>query len=163
MGREGNFSIYTKDIIFLRKSMSLSQHNGGPDRCPRCGGTVCITRWQHEGSCINCGWWYYGGNGWHPPASLKQMIPLDYQDDDFPFPPILPTWINDTPIFSHLATLIDRCDTNNGCEHCISRKQCRLIWDEACRLASIKSFGIHDLRVFSTKFDRLPKNHAKAT
>jgi hypothetical protein len=139
----------------------LPQQNGVPDICRRCGGQVVATHWKSEGSCLQCGCWYYGNGNGHRQALL---IPSQFSGELAQHPPVESQVVksSDGSPFSSLARLLDRCaSSNGGCAHCKARRRCLSLWNQASEIASTGEFGVHQLRVFAVKFEKIRGNHAE--
>jgi hypothetical protein len=136
--------------------------NNGPDICFRCGGNMLAQRWKGEGSCLQCGYyWYYGnGHGRHFSALLIQTTPYSIKTEQKAeqgisqeIPPVeeLPSSY-DTPIFKDFSQFFERCAASNGgCEHCRAERKCRALYDRGSRIASQGRFNLHYYRTFSQK------------
>lgn len=143
-------------------SASFVRRNGGPDVCLRCGGNIIKQKWRGEGSCLQCGCWYYG-NGHHSPVALMNTLPMTgwgnnaYLPELFPAPD-LPSWVNDSPIFNSLVLHFDRCAASNGgCSCCIVQHLCQALFEEACDIAEMQRFSLTHFRLFVTRLQKLSK------
>lgn len=150
--------------------------NNGPDICPRCGGVMLMARWPGEGSCLQCGYWYYGnghngnghnGNGAHHfPTLLAQTTPYliktEHQAEggiSQEIPPVeeLPSPY-DTPTFKAFIQFLRDCAASNGgCEHCQVKRKCRALYDQGALLEGQGHFNLSNYRSFTRKVQNLQK------
>lgn len=116
---------------------------------------MIVTKFPREGSCLQCGWWYYG-NGNHPINSYQIMRENSSFITLSSSPDLTTISIIDNPALNALAECLDSCARKNGgCENCAIRKSCYATWVKACLLSMSKYFNFRDYRLFAIQFQKL--------
>lgn len=140
--------------------------NNGPDICSRCGGNMLVQKWKGEGSCLQCGNWYYGnghkgngngnGHGHHSSALLIQTASYLVTEEPLSTTNEPSDRADDSPIFKTFSQIFKRCAASNGgCKHCRVMRKCQALYDRGGRIEGQGQFNLHYYRIFTQKAQNL--------